>query len=110
MYNSFLVALKCPVCSSVGPRDVQFKYGNLRRYEYREGDEIVCGAPQVGDPRFLEVMVLGITDCDSCSSTFWCNLRVAESRMFFDSIYSGSVKYPEEEFILRDPGPQGQPL
>ena len=107
MYNSLLIELKCPVCASVATRDVQFKYGNLRRYEYREGDELVWGTPQVGDPRFREVLVLGITDCDSCSTTFWCNLRVSDSRIFFDSIHDGSMKYPAEEFIVRDAGDDG---
>ncbi|MFO0547055.1 MAG: hypothetical protein U0271_01640 [Polyangiaceae bacterium] len=107
MYNAFYCELSCPVCKRSALQEVQFKYGNLRRHEYREGDTLVWGEPAVGDARYHDVLVLGITDCTSCGETYWCNLRVLDSTIGFHSIFEGSPEYPNEEFVVCDPGGAG---
>lgn len=98
MYNSLYVEIQCPKCGVVSPHEIQFKYGNLRRHEYRPGSSIAWGTPEIGDPRDHEVAVLGITSCDNCTDTFWCNLTVVDSKIFFGSVYDGSPTYPVEGY------------
>ena len=104
MYNSLIVESSCPHCGEKGIREVQFKYGNLRRHAYREGDTLVWGEPQVGSPELRDVLVLGIAECEKCGQECWCNLRVRDSRVFFHSFYDGSIVYPDSEFIVHEEG------
>lgn len=67
-YNEVAANITCAKCGYIGPAQVQFKYGNLYRHNYKVGDHIIWGTTQVGDPSERSVVVQGIAPCPSCGA------------------------------------------
>ncbi|MBK8256729.1 MAG: hypothetical protein IPK82_29165 [Polyangiaceae bacterium] len=58
---------------------VQFKYGNVHDHEYKVGNRVIWGRPQIGDPKERRVVVQGIAGCPTCDKDNFFDILIIDS-------------------------------
>ena len=69
VFNTVRGPCVCPTCYAPGELEVQFKYGGVRQFNYRVGDELEWGPNDVGSSAASHAIVAGIGGpCASCGA------------------------------------------
>jgi hypothetical protein len=69
-FNILKSMQKCNTCGGQSEFFIQFKYGMVWQYEYKEGDELIWGKVNIGDPGYKRVVVDGCGDpCPLCGES-----------------------------------------
>ena len=66
LFNSLIANAPCPICDTTLEKEIQFKHGAVRQYQYRIGDELRLVDGALSTPG--KVQVDGITACSVCQT------------------------------------------
>lgn len=67
LYNTLKANLTCSKCNKKSEFEIQFKYGNVRLFEYKIGDMLLWGRKNTGIRTTKKVVLDGVsTPCKYC--------------------------------------------
>jgi hypothetical protein len=101
MFSVINVRATCPRCRAEQLAEVQFVYGNDYSYEYKVGDSIIRGQPQVGSSSRGIVAVHGESGCKQCGLSPWFfDVIVADDRIERIQCHDVTIGYDGQEFVV----------
>lgn len=86
MYNTLIAEMACPSCKEKFLGRYQFKFGMTWLLEYKIGDTITWGVPEIGHPGIPKVKAYGVIEDDE-----ECPLCKAELSEHYDILIEKDV-------------------
>lgn len=103
-FNLLKTETNCPQCGKHVRIEVQFKFGDLRQYEYRLGDKLLLHESEETWASSRVVLAAGIGGpCPNCGADFLeFDVRVNQGVLEEVSPHAPDVQYGHSTFLVKD--------